>query len=51
MKPFLLIALLTLAACTEPTLHAGIAVGTFGVSVKPALSGNVGGATIIIEPN
>ncbi len=50
-KPLLIVAFLTLASCTNPTLSANMALGANGVSVKPALSGGVGGATISIEPN
>jgi hypothetical protein len=46
MKPFLLTALLVLAACTNPRLTTGIAIGTDGVAVYPTLSGEVGGATV-----
>jgi len=45
------VALLTLAACTAPMLSAEMAVGAGGVSVKPALSGTVGDATVSVQPN
>ena len=44
------LALLLLAACTDPMLSAGMAFGTGGVSVKPTLSGSVGDATVYVEP-
>ena len=50
MKPFLLTAFLALAACTNPSLTADMAIGTNGVSVNPTLSGNIGGATVYIQP-
>jgi hypothetical protein len=43
-------ALILLAACTDPMLSAEMAVGTNGVTVKPTLSGNVGGATVSVQP-
>ena len=51
MKPFFLIALLTLSACTDPTLTTAIAIGTDGVWVYPTLSGKVGGATVSVQPD
>ena len=51
MKPLLLIGLMALAACTDPTLSADMAFGTNGVSVSPTLSGVVGGATLTLQPN
>jgi hypothetical protein len=51
MKPLLVIVLSALAACTNPMLSAEMAVGTGGVSVKPALSGQVGGTTVSVEAN
>jgi hypothetical protein len=51
MKPLLVLALLALAACTDPMLSAEMAVGTGGVSVKPTLSGSVGNSTISVQPN
>jgi hypothetical protein len=43
-------ALLTLAACTDPTLSTDLVLSNNGLSVKPTLSGNVGGATVSVEP-
>jgi hypothetical protein len=51
MKPGLVAALLVLAACTNPRLSADLAIGAGGVSVSPALSGELGGTTLSIEPN
>jgi hypothetical protein len=51
MRFICLAAVLALAACTNPMLSAEMAVGTGGVSVKPTLSGQVGGATVSVEPN
>ena len=44
------VALLLLAACTDPMLSAEMAVGTGGVSVKPTLSGSVGDGTVYVQP-
>ena len=49
MKPLLLVTLL-LSACTNPMLSADMAFGTNGVSVNPTLSGNLGGATVYVQP-
>jgi hypothetical protein len=38
-----LIALLTLAACSDPSLGVGFGVGAGGVSVSPVISGTVAG--------
>jgi hypothetical protein len=50
MRPLFLIALLGLAACTDPRLSTGVVIGTDGVSVYPTLSGEIGGATVSVEP-
>jgi hypothetical protein len=44
------VALLLLAACTDPMLSADMAFGNAGVSVKPTLSGSVGDATVYVQP-
>jgi uncharacterized lipoprotein YajG len=49
MKLILLLSLLVLAACQNPMLSTNMTFGPNGVSVKPALSGKVGGATVTIE--
>ncbi|WP_415183315.1 hypothetical protein [Phaeovulum sp.] len=43
-------ALLALAACSDPSLHAGVSLDSGGVSVYPAVSGRVGGANITVSP-
>jgi hypothetical protein len=43
-------ALAALAACTNPTFSTEMAISNDGLSVKPTLSGNVGGATVSVEP-
>ena len=46
----LLPILFLLSACVDPTLNAGITIGTGGVSVTPSVSGKVGGATVSVSP-
>jgi hypothetical protein len=41
---------LTLAACTEPRLSAGLTIGPNGIGVTPVLSGNVGGVGVGVTP-
>lgn len=45
-----LFVLLALAACSNPRLSTGLTIGTGGLSVSPVLSGNVGDATVSIQP-
>jgi hypothetical protein len=43
--------LLALAACTSPTLNAGLTLGPGGVSVTPSISTGIeGGGTITYTP-
>ena len=44
------LALLALAACTDPMLTGEMVIGAHGVSVKPTLSGTVGDATVSVQP-
>ncbi len=50
MKPWLLIAFVALAACSQPMLATNLTFGGDGVEVSPALSGKVGGAIVTVEP-
>lgn len=50
MKPLLIVALLGLAACTDPMLSTEMTIGNNGVSVNPTLSGRLGGATVSVQP-
>lgn len=50
LRPALLIAALAMAGCTDPHLYAGIGLDSSGVTVSPALSGTVGGATVTVSP-
>ncbi len=51
MQRLSLFLLLALAACTDPTLNAGITLGPGGVSVTPSLSTGIeGGGTLTYTP-
>jgi hypothetical protein len=50
MKPWLLIAVLALAACTDPMVATNLTFGPDGVGVNPTLSGRVGGGTVTFDP-
>ncbi len=44
------LAFLLLAACTDPTLSAGITANAYGVGVTPTVSGTVGGLGVAFTP-
>ena len=48
--PRTLLFFLALIACNDPTLHAGISIGSDGIAITPAISGTMGGATVSISP-
>jgi hypothetical protein len=50
MKALLLPALLVLAACQNPMLATNLSFGGDGVEVNPTLSGEIGGATVTVDP-
>lgn len=50
MKALLLPALLALAACSHPMLATNLVFDGNGVEVNPTLSGQVGGATVTVDP-
>ncbi len=50
MKPFALVAIMTLTGCTAPALTANIGIGAGGVTVSPAVSTNIGGANVFVSP-
>ena len=50
MKWMTLAALLTLAACTDPSLNIGASINSGGVSLTPSLSGRVGDVGVAISP-
>lgn len=45
-----LMLLLLLSACTDPRLNAAVSLGPDGVSLRPSLSGRVGGVGVAISP-
>jgi hypothetical protein len=46
-----LLAMALLAACTGPTLNAGLSIGPGGVSVSPSVSAGLeGGGTLTYSP-
>lgn len=47
---FAFVLLSVLAACSDPSLNAGVSIGPGGVSVVPSLSGRVGGVGVAISP-
>ncbi|MBT8409359.1 MAG: hypothetical protein KJN93_07020 [Alphaproteobacteria bacterium] len=49
MKPLIVLTILALAACTNPTANANIGLGAGGVSVTPSVSGNVGGLGVTVR--
>ena len=50
MKALALVALIALAACSQPMLATNLVFDGNGVEVNPTLSGSVGGATVTIDP-
>ena len=42
-----LVMLCLLAACSDPALTAGVTFDSGGLSVQPAISGNVGGIGVV----
>jgi hypothetical protein len=42
--------LAALAACSDPTLNAGLRISPDGVRVVPSLSGRVGGVGVAVTP-
>jgi hypothetical protein len=50
VKVLTLIALLALAACSQPMLSTNLVFDGDGVAVNPTLSGQVGGATVTVDP-
>lgn len=50
MKLFAALALLSLiSACTDPHFGANIGIGSEGMSITPALSGQIGGAHVSVS--
>jgi hypothetical protein len=50
MRRFALLLILSLSACADPRLNAGISIGAGGVSITPSVSGRVGGVGVSINP-
>ena len=50
MQTRALAALGLLPACENPSLNAGISVGSGGISVTPSVSGRVGGVGVAVSP-
>ena len=50
MRKLALALVLLLPACEDPTLNAGISIGTGGVSVTPSVSGRVGDVGVAVSP-
>lgn len=50
MKRLAIALLFLLPACENPSLNAGIAIGSGGVSVTPSVSGRVGGLGVAVSP-
>lgn len=50
MRRLALLLILSLSACADPRLNAGISIGAGGVSVTPSVSGRVGGVGVSISP-
>ncbi|MES2145588.1 MAG: hypothetical protein V4516_14845 [Pseudomonadota bacterium] len=50
MKPVSLVILLVLSGCTSPALTANLGIGAGGVTLRPAVSTNIGGANVTVSP-
>ena len=50
MKVLLILTVALLAACENPQLNAGISLGANGLTVRPSVSGNVGGLGVEVTP-
>lgn len=50
MKKLAVALLLILPACENPTLNAGVSVGSGGLSVTPSVSGRMGGVGVAVSP-
>ena len=49
MKRLMVLAVLVLAGCENPTLGIGTTISSSGVSVSPTISGNVGGVGVAVS--
>lgn len=50
MKRLLVLALLVLPGCENPTIGVGTTFSSGGVSVSPTVSGRVGGVGVAVSP-
>lgn len=50
LPAMLVAALLALAACSDPSLHAGVRISPGGVSVQPVVSGTISDVTVTVAP-
>jgi predicted small secreted protein len=50
MRTVLILAILALSACEDPSLGIGANINSGGVSVSPVLSGRVGGVGVAVSP-
>ncbi len=50
MKSMVLLVLAALAGCSNPLVATNLTFGPGGVQANPTLSGDVGGATVTIDP-
>lgn len=50
MKKLLVLAMLALPGCEDPTLGIGATVSGGGVSVSPVVSGRVGDVGVAVSP-
>ena len=50
MRAAALALLAALAACSDPSLNAGLSLGPGGLSVRPSVSADVGGLRVGVSP-
>ncbi|MEM7753968.1 MAG: hypothetical protein AAF230_11165 [Pseudomonadota bacterium] len=50
MKKLMVLALLALPGCEDPTLGIGATISGSGVSVSPVVSGRVGDVGVAVSP-
>jgi hypothetical protein len=50
MRPLLILGLLVLPACTDPSFGLNLSTNGSGVSVTPSASGRVGGLGVTVSP-
>lgn len=50
MKRLIMLALLALPACENPSLGIGTSISSGGVSVSPYVAGRVGGVGVAVSP-